>query len=121
MSRPGASEPNSSAPRRLLSPRVTNRLPLKVRVMTKRVGSCLRNHASDSGKCLDGAEASLRAAICDQALTMLRGTRHDGSSRDGSSGSDNSRSISNAPRPRETRMLPSRNAMSVPTDDLHRN
>jgi hypothetical protein len=87
--------------------------------MTKRVGPCLRNHARDSGKCLDGADASLRAAICDQALTMLRGTRRDGSSRDGSNGSDYG--ISNAPRPRETRMLPSRNAMSVPTDDLHRN
>jgi hypothetical protein len=39
--------------------------------MMKRVGSCLRNHARDIGKCLDGADASLRAAICDQALTML--------------------------------------------------
>ena len=38
--------------------------------------------------------ASLRAAICDQALTMLRGTRCDGSSRNGSNGSDYSRSIS---------------------------
>ena len=119
MTRVGASELNSSAPRRVLSPRVTNRLPLKVRVMTKGVGPCLRNHAR--GKCLDGADASLRAAICDQALTMLRGTRRDGSSRDGSNSSDYGRSISNAPRPRETRMLPSRNAMSVPTDDLHRN
>ena len=115
MSRPGASELNSSAPRRLLSPRVTNRLPLKVRVMTKRVGACLRNHARDSGKCLDGADASLRAAICDQALTMLPWYQGDGSNRDGSSGSDYSRSINNAPRPRETRMLPSRNAVSAPT------